>query len=912
MELENIPLDKGIHRTPSIGDASELSECVNLMPQYGEMRNIEPPQAVEGIELAENETLIYIHKRGGEGSYTNYIKHFTDGQTHEVRLHGASEPLLSLEPLSTTSIGNTLCVSTTEGIYYLLWRDEKYVSLGNRLPEVGMKFNLLGRFCCSPIIIGEGLRGGSASSTDVILMDPIENYENFVYSELNKIEHESLKKNAFMYPFFVRYAIRMFDGSHSMLSAPILMMPSDDGKPVCTAIVADGPGFTHDFDINIYYASTKLAYKLISDLGQLKNWTDIIQGVDVYVSPQFQGYRESGGLTLADSVLTRITEVSSDNTTEHCTNKFKKLVGLFGAESSEFILDAPTEYPNAATRTEKITSGMAERVAKIANDDKNSALVVAEFPLAWINIEDWKKSIKDSNTFYKIAELDLLDLLEREEQTYEYLHIRDGVLESLETQEHLTEDTGNSHYFYSGSRLLSYNARLLVADTSLHISNRMDLATFFPTSYKPNMVAWVKPKAYVELEYEGKTYIAKLSSSLQIDFVGNIYHFFYPDRHAKRVFIINTIHTDEAPYYCLNLRPHPTLNGAYWYGDMRYAEPVSVLPYTKEQLETMSANVKVNQSNQLLMSEVDNPFVFKGSNFLTLPSRILNASTAAKALSQGQFGQFPLYAFCEDGIWAVQIDAEGRISAKQPITRDVIIHQDALCQLDGSVAFLTKEGVKIISGSQTECISIPLHGYNLDDTQYKPLLPEDYQSLAPMDDKPFFTQLGESTRLVYDAPHQLLHLFTQRLNEQGLHYVNLLGTNEWVMQKLNDSVKAVVPGYPLSTLQMGKRIFTYDHLNDADTLRKGYFLTRSTFLGNAWSRKALYDLRVMGQRLLPDSSWQVIVLISNDGMHWTRLKSLKAGSCRYYRFLVYSNLCDADTISGITLQYEERYTGKLR
>ena len=42
MEQQDISLSYGIHRSPSIGNEGELSECVNLIPKNGELVNIQP------------------------------------------------------------------------------------------------------------------------------------------------------------------------------------------------------------------------------------------------------------------------------------------------------------------------------------------------------------------------------------------------------------------------------------------------------------------------------------------------------------------------------------------------------------------------------------------------------------------------------------------------------------------------------------------------------------------------------------------------------------------------------------------------------------------------------------------------------------------------------------------------------
>ena len=88
----------------------------------------------------------------------------------------------------------------------------------------------------------------------------------------------------------------------------------------------------------------------------------------------------------------------------------------------------------------------------------------------------------------------------------------------------------------------------------------------------------------------------------------------------------------------------------------------------------------------------------------------MGISTAAKALSQGQFGQFPLYAFTDEGVWALEVNSSGGYSAKQPITRDVCISSDSITQIDTAVLFATDRGIMEISGSQTQCLTDIING----------------------------------------------------------------------------------------------------------------------------------------------------------------------------------------------------------
>ena len=110
-----------------------------------------------------------------------------------------------------------------------------------------------------------------------------------------------------------------------------------------------------------------------------------------------------------------------------------------------------------------------------------------------------------------------------------------------------------------------------------------------------------------------------------------------------------------------------------------------------------SSNPEISFQNKIYTSEVNNPFNFPVSGINTLGvGEILGIASATKALSQGQFGQFPLYAFTNEGIWALEVSNAGTYSSKQVVTRDVCNNPAGITQIDGAIVFTTDRGVMIL------------------------------------------------------------------------------------------------------------------------------------------------------------------------------------------------------------------------
>ena len=705
MQQQNIPLNQGIHRTPSIEQPGELSECVNIMPSHGEMVNI--PVPTERFQVQSNHNLMYVHESSGSLSYRNFI---TTVSGAELYVNGS---LMDFHPageiLEVTSIGNTLAVSVYgKGVYYMVWKYDHYKNLGNHLPEVGLSFGLAGRFVYE--------RG------DIVTYDPESDFRektvngeehfflsesfsdrlnNSIYYALNKLEHKSKVNGYFNYPFFVRYALRLYDGANTMHSAPILLIPEISGMPNVFVTKRDSVNES----VPVVAAVQARLTCTNSGGNDMSDWSDIIQGVDIFVSPQVQRYNESGKQereVKKVSVWSNVTVQSS-------------LRGLF---YSQGYTGAASDWNKKQWPLSPLGSGHWTQSPKIADS------VFISNGYAWeidsMGEEEYKDRVGETSQFFLAKSLQL-DAL-KNFSSRAYIDFGKDVLETLTTRRALVEDTNYSHDLTMPNKIFAYNSRLIIADTRRTPSDKIVSEALFPavgsSNYKLSAVQVLlgydrdsSPYPFVRLQTK---------ANVSLDFTnGELNYLFYPDPKAVAVQIngagINKM---------VKLKPHPYLHGAYAFNGFDELDTCSY--------STSSDITYMEQPNRLFISEVDNPFLFLGSKAVTLPSRVNAISTAARALSQGQFGQFPLYAFCEDGIWAISVGADGKLESKQPISRDVIIPDSRVCQLDDSVAYLTKEGVKIIRGSETRCISEVLNGAgSLPATRITEILPDNLSGMVP-------------------------------------------------------------------------------------------------------------------------------------------------------------------------------------
>lgn len=116
----------------------------------------------------------------------------------------------------------------------------------------------------------------------------------------------------------------------------------------------------------------------------------------------------------------------------------------------------------------------------------------------------------------------------------------------------------------------------------------------------------------------------------------------------------------------------------------------------------------VNIPDTLYVSEVDNPWHFP--NTYKFDGDIVAVASSAEEVSSGQFGQYPLYVFTTEGVWALGIDTSGKGAyvTQTPVSREVCTGQ--VCPVTGGVVFPTSRGIMIIQGSQVTNLSAVLDG----------------------------------------------------------------------------------------------------------------------------------------------------------------------------------------------------------
>lgn len=117
-------------------------------------------------------------------------------------------------------------------------------------------------------------------------------------------------------------------------------------------------------------------------------------------------------------------------------------------------------------------------------------------------------------------------------------------------------------------------------------------------------------------------------------------------------------------------------------------------------------NDSFSQNNILRVSQVENPFSFPAELTYTVSNKdITGIATVTSALSEGQFGEFPLYLFTEEGIWALQNGSgETCYGLQHQLSREPISKDFPIIPLEEAVVFASSKELSLLQGATVQPI----------------------------------------------------------------------------------------------------------------------------------------------------------------------------------------------------------------
>lgn len=912
---KSLSFSKGITTAPSdlLSDDTELAESLGLIFRDGEMHPIQSAKCIGWLQ----DPIVYVHKMAGQPTHV-----ITCGERLAMHRYGGDgfektdEFAIESRPKSIAHVGNTLVVGTSAGPHYFRYADGRYTDLGTGMPKPEVKFwmgasslnetdsaykneqptlaDYIKHDTCKAYysserkllsveeIYGISDAGGISKRTTRVADGTADDTRTLSYvgygvkpdrqndfdtAVQGCVAHEmamAKKNKAFAFPFFVRFALRLYDGSYARISNPVLCLPSirNNGALFARGTSEGWATFLPNTQTAGYFDPRlhKAALYFKCSIPNAAQWNDIVKDFVVFASDEVLPFAIDGGWQfmqpsgmMKNTILDYIRYGQFFSTRQTWT--FRSADGSIWGTDKTTVTYGPL--------TSVITAKKMKTDRQICDE------------------------LLAKTVFYKLFEAKVgSEWTDGEEHNSQTL-IKDSVVETLAEQEQLGTDDYYGWTTMTCERMLAYNSRInLIGVQRYPFSGFGQFVAAYNAndgnaSYdcytrisSPSMSAWVAAAVDRTIPEAAAAWL------------------YYPDTNAKEIIVAEA---GTANATVIGLQQHPRLNGAY-----HLALPDGDKPGMGE-VTLPEADTQAHESltSQILTSVVNNPFVFEASGDNVVGTgKVIGMAANTEPVSQGQFGQYPLIVFTTEGIYGMAVSGEGLYSASYPISREVCSEADTITPTGSTVFFASKKGLMCVAGSKVTCVSEQLRGAGT-------------SSFASEGDTSFAKFL-EHALLAYDYPDSLLHILGK---EDGMEYVYSMRDGTFGKKVLHDTVRNVANDYPDCLYQaesgdvfslMGKP----DACHDTETY-DGTLVTRPLKLGSSLQLKTIHRM----VHLLHSEKGTVSIRLygSNDCRNWCPLKSLHGKPWKYYTISYkISGLRAADTFAGSVIDFQTLLPDKIR
>ncbi len=663
----------------------ECSNIVNLERHNSTLRPVSSHNFAGSI-ADSNRKICYIHTCNGEqhiisiyGTTLYHEGNIANGTWTSInkQLYTLSESMQDI-----CSLGNTLIVTSQHYVTYIAYRNEGYKILDHKPPMPTIRF-------CEKVIENSGYilpqlefegRKEEFSEQDYDF------YLNHIMGPLYKHRDKIHQQHAFFEPVLVRYALRLFDGSHILPSPPILVNLHNYTRLLqdyhLTFLYKEETNKTTLQAETIQWGTMGIEY--IVDSINLDEWSDIVTGIDIFISKE----------------LSLIEDRPIDEHSYYDTNN----------KQSEYAYQYKIPIQKSA------------------------------------HIE---QQVLNESVFYHLTTLNIADITPQKFTLIEHNINPDEIIYQplLEVDTMSLSTIGAQHSFI-------YNNRLHLADiTQRHYPGYPP--TMFCCCNENNGNALIYMRTKITQPNGGiEETVALLTApnfSMQLSPLIS-----YPDANAfsmeigiryngydykKRIALTAVENEDRASYIGPNAL----------YIDVNNWLKEKVTNDNYNNFPTVTSTFVSTQRNKMIVSQSSNPFYFPNELSYYISNGTINGmATATAALSQGQFGEFPLYIFTSEGIWSMQVGTGNICYARcTPLNNEHTGKHSFILPIENAVIYLSGNKISLISGSQCKDLlsltEIPAGNFNDALARLLPSL-----SSAGKDITPIINYVKENTTATYN------------------------------------------------------------------------------------------------------------------------------------------------------------------
>ena len=904
----------GLTNSPSDYDCQdgELATCLNLINEDGALHPIHQPVVAEpNITLPNNSCSIrYVHNvTHANRNHSHYIVNCTnsspyswywtekggEGTPHELNLGG-------FKVNSVTAIGNIICFVGDKNILYAFWNKDSYnIFNKNAFNYTFSVTNTSGVEVDAIAQLGDDFQGcfwtpsfGSQDYGNLIFEGTKPNGTKTIWNAIDSMINKAMSENGntyFKYLVFGVVALRLYDGTYSNISNLFVLCPKDN------------------INNSFYYNADK----------------ETIKNTEYYKFVRASGYIHRHQI----NVQLDLTGIED----------FVQGVDVFLTKGTDFLL-LDKGYDTTSTET---VNNLKKRKGTITFERLKKSALYREF---------------DNLTFYHSIYITKEDL----GKNIDLLNVQ-GTEESLSLA-----DMGRTSI--GSSCAIAYNNRLHLANIQNYINDIFSPNPIYKFELNSSGTSFPVEKINtilgnymdVPLTDEGWYDLEKQSSDTAevIAIIDNKYYykatvqyplnpiFVVPFQDAKSVKLYikhKGKPMDEIGFRNINLHQSETFGMSYYIFNaengifsfmQKYALSNNGGVLTRRQGDTFTSTsskfydeasqkcdsdgAKIEQLASLIkVSEAENPLVFPAKNSVQVGSSVISALAAnTRPISEGQFGEAPLYAFTDEGVWVLMLGEEGTYVARQPANREICSNPNGILQIDDAVLYPTNRGIMMQQGRNSICITDQLDGcpFNFMEMKYAKQIIATNETESGEISYIRFKDYLKSADMIYDYYDNRIIVFNPN---QSYAYVYSLKSKMWGTMKnvFNKRVNIYPESY--ATNKEGKILNVYVEEPYSNT---PYFLcSRPLTISDKEVYKTIFTCIARGYfRKGTNGKCAMVLYGSNNLFDWYLIKTsineylrgIAGSPYKYFRVALIGNLSTNESISGLSAEFQERLQNKLR
>ena len=956
METRQEVIFKGLTNSPSDYNCQdgELATCLNLINEDGALHPIhQPVVSDQNITLNAGDTIELVHKvTHDETIHSHYIIRKSDDTWFWMEKGGDGTKntidLNGFHANAVTAVGNILSFIGESKILYSYWDNGVYrvvdfteVSYDAKLTRTSFKMS-----------VDSWVKDNTITEQGYTL--PLEDFNTFgfpdelgekvttiLFDSQDAYVNKYMDSYSFKYIQFAILAIQLYDGSYIQIGNPFILAPKEK--------IEDSIGFRWSYtdggitsgNLNLTYEAGNIYatykgqeidnYELSVKIKNIDEYKTLIKGVDIFISNTLFPYNTNGNILAKENYFyfrndkghMRISDYSYINGRfQHGVRNYH--YQPYTEEEIYEKIDNLSFYKSTSFSFDNVKDGVSKKLKRVLGTEES-------LPLSDLQRESY-------GAMCAITYNNRLHLGNVMSSITTRCNNGNGYYSPVAPNKSLKEDSDQFLYRYEpkgqfngnyidnfgtgqdGSNCIDKICQV-VSKVHLKINNKDEVFSYYDELHYPlpPILSFPSNKAkiidlLIRIPERGTYSCYKKSFSL---YESETFGFNYAVNYSNGTF-------------CPIQANDVTMNYESW--TVTISQDPSWNKISEEEFNKEKANIKESTingsrtSSLVKVSEAENPLIFPAKNSVQVGSSIINALAAnTRPISEGQFGEAPLYTFTDEGVWVLMLGEEGTYAARQPANRNVCSNPKRILQIDDAVLYPTERGIMMQQGRESVCITDALDDYPFDflsiyshstkDKTYPNRLLA--TGSIPESDVKYvrFRKYLENADMIYDYYDSRIIVFNPYYTYA---YVYSLNSKMWgtMHNVFNKRVNIYPESY--ATDKDGKILDVY--VKEPTESVPFFLCSRPLTLGQE-VYKTMFDCITKGYfSSIQAGKCGMVLFGSNDLVNWYYigssvdifLRSLVGSPYKYFRIVLIGKLASNESISGLSTAFQERLQNKLR